>query len=93
MSETSKTREHLNTIGVVCRRTGLKSDRLRAWERRYDVVKPIRSGGNQRLYSEDDVEKLLDGIPGKGAPPFAAASRGVYRLGNGAADHRHCQLL
>jgi DNA-binding transcriptional MerR regulator/methylmalonyl-CoA mutase cobalamin-binding subunit len=52
------TREHLNSIGVVCRRTGLKSDRLRAWERRYDVVEPVRSDGNQRLYSEDDVERL-----------------------------------
>lgn len=51
--------DHLNSIGVVCRRTGLKSDRLRAWERRYDVVHPVRSEGNQRLYSEDDVEKLL----------------------------------
>lgn len=50
---------HLNSIGVVCRRTGLKSDRVRAWERRYDVVQPVRSEGNQRLYSEDDVEKLL----------------------------------
>ena len=49
----------LNSIGMVCRRTGLKSDRLRAWERRYNVVEPIRSGGNQRLYSEEDIEKLL----------------------------------
>ena len=59
MSEATKARDHLNSIGVVCRRTGLKSDRLRAWERRYEVVKPIRSEGNQRLYSEEDVEKLL----------------------------------
>ena len=54
----SDSTEHLNSVGVVCRRTGLKSDRLRAWERRYGVVEPLRSDGNQRLYSEDDVEKL-----------------------------------
>ena len=48
----------LNSIGMVCRRTGLKSDRLRAWERRYNVVEPIRSGGNQRLYSEEDIARL-----------------------------------
>lgn len=46
------------SIGVVCRRTGLKSDRLRAWERRYGVVEPERSEGNQRLYTDEDVERL-----------------------------------
>jgi len=48
----------LYSIGVVCRRTGLKSDRLRAWERRYGVVDPDRSEGNQRLYTDEDVEHL-----------------------------------
>ena len=50
--------EPRHSVGVVCRRTGLKPDRLRAWERRYDVVQPSRSGGNQRLYSDADVERL-----------------------------------
>ena len=50
--------EPLHSIGMVCRRTGLKSDRLRAWERRYNVVDPVRSEGNQRLYREQDIEKL-----------------------------------
>jgi methanogenic corrinoid protein MtbC1 len=31
---------------------------LRAWERRYRVVSPIRSQGGQRLYSDLDVERL-----------------------------------
>jgi methanogenic corrinoid protein MtbC1 len=31
---------------------------LRAWERRYQVVQPDRSGGAQRLYSNDDVERI-----------------------------------
>jgi len=59
MNEDHRAAQHLNSIGVVCRRTGLKSDRVRAWERRYNVVTPVRSEGNQRLYSEEDVEKLL----------------------------------
>lgn len=46
------------SIGVVCRRTGLKSDRLRAWERRYSVVDPGRSEGNQRLYTDEDIRRL-----------------------------------
>jgi methanogenic corrinoid protein MtbC1 len=31
---------------------------LRAWERRYSVVTPVRSEGRQRLYSDTDVERL-----------------------------------
>ncbi|HEX9164270.1 MAG TPA: MerR family transcriptional regulator [Gemmatimonadales bacterium] len=43
---------------VVIQRTGLSADVLRAWERRYGVVAPDRSEGGQRLYSDDDVERL-----------------------------------
>ena len=46
-------------IGVVFRRTGLKPDVLRAWERRYGAVRPGRSSGNHRVYSDADIEKLL----------------------------------
>lgn len=49
----------LHTVGIVCRRTGLKSDRLRAWERRHGVVEPVRSEGNQRLYRQADIDRLL----------------------------------
>jgi len=45
-------------IGVVCRRTGLKPDLLRAWEKRFGAVRPVRSSGNLRLYSDADIEKL-----------------------------------
>jgi methanogenic corrinoid protein MtbC1 len=31
---------------------------LRAWERRYRVVTPVRTEGGQRLYSDVDVERL-----------------------------------
>ncbi len=46
-------------IGVVIRRTGLKPDVLRAWEKRYSAVSPARSSGNRRVYSDADIEKLL----------------------------------
>lgn len=45
-------------MGVVSQRTGLSSDVIRAWERRYGVVSPGRSRGGHRLYSDSDVEKL-----------------------------------
>ena len=45
-------------VRVVTQRTGLSADVLRAWEKRYGVVAPDRSGGGQRLYSDEDVERL-----------------------------------
>ena len=46
-------------LRAVVRRTGLSADVLRAWERRYGAVRPTRSAGGQRLYSADDVERLV----------------------------------
>jgi len=45
-------------IGVVSRRTGLKRELIRAWERRYAAVEPERTDSNRRLYSDHDVERL-----------------------------------
>ena len=46
-------------IQVAARRSGLTPDVIRAWERRYKVVEPGRSGTNRRLYSDADVERLF----------------------------------
>ncbi len=46
-------------IGVVARRTGLKPDLIRAWERRYGAVEPGRSETRRRFYSDADIERLL----------------------------------
>jgi DNA-binding transcriptional MerR regulator/methylmalonyl-CoA mutase cobalamin-binding subunit len=32
---------------------------IRAWEKRYDVVRPVRSTNGRRLYSDADVNRLL----------------------------------
>jgi methanogenic corrinoid protein MtbC1 len=45
-------------IQVVVRRTGLTADVLRAWERRYSAVEPVRSSSGRRLYSDEDIERL-----------------------------------
>lgn len=47
-----------HSVRVVAQRTGLTPATLRAWERRYQVVEPVRSDGGQRLYSDADVERL-----------------------------------
>src|SRR3954454_5378529 len=46
-------------IGVVARRTGLKPDLIRAWERRYGAVAPGRTETRRRFYSDEDVGRLL----------------------------------
>jgi len=45
-------------IQVVARRTGLTLDVIRMWERRYGAVRPLRSGTNRRLYTDEEVERL-----------------------------------
>lgn len=45
-------------IGVVSDKTGLSASVIRAWERRYQAVHPVRTGSNRRLYSADDMYRL-----------------------------------
>lgn len=40
------------------RLTGLSADVVRVWERRYGAVRPLRSQGGSRLYSEADIWRL-----------------------------------
>jgi DNA-binding transcriptional MerR regulator len=46
-------------IGELARRTSLSPEVLRAWERRYGLLRPERTQGGYRLYSEDDAERVL----------------------------------
>lgn len=46
-------------IGAMSRITGLKPELLRAWERRFDLFRPERTEGRQRLYTEDDLHLAL----------------------------------
>ena len=45
-------------IGRVTKLTGLSVDVVRVWERRYGAVRPARSGGGTRLYSDADILRL-----------------------------------
>jgi DNA-binding transcriptional MerR regulator len=45
-------------IGTVTKRTGLSADVVRVWERRYGAVRPARSDGGTRLYSDADILRL-----------------------------------
>ncbi len=45
-------------IAALSRRTGVAPDTLRKWEQRYGVLKPCRTDGGQRRYSELDVARV-----------------------------------
>lgn len=49
---------NLFNIGVVERETGIGKDTLRVWERRYGFPVPVRDQKEERLYPEEQVERL-----------------------------------
>jgi DNA-binding transcriptional MerR regulator len=53
MSDVSQLR-----IGELARRTGVATDLLRAWERRYGLLAPTRTESGYRLYSSADVRRV-----------------------------------
>jgi len=68
----AETPEHegLYPIRHVCAETGINDVTLRAWERRYGLVRPQRTAHGHRLYSASDIarirriqELLAQGIP------------------------------
>jgi MerR family transcriptional regulator, light-induced transcriptional regulator len=70
-------------LRAVMRRTGLSADVLRAWERRYGAVHPQRSEGGQRLYSDEDVERL---VLLQRATEAGHSISEIARLGRGALE-------
>ncbi len=47
-------------IRDISRMTGVNTVTLRAWERRYGLLKPQRTGKGHRLYSRSDIEKVKE---------------------------------
>jgi methanogenic corrinoid protein MtbC1 len=45
-------------IAALTKRTGVPQDTIRKWEQRYGVLKPERTAGGQRRYSELDVARI-----------------------------------
>lgn len=45
-------------IGELSQRTGISPELLRAWEKRYGLLKPSRSPGGFRLYSDADEARI-----------------------------------
>ena len=45
-------------IAALSHRTGVPPDTIRKWEQRYGVLRPARTAGGQRRYSEHDVARV-----------------------------------
>lgn len=46
-------------VKTICRLTGINRSTLLAWERRYQAVTPSRTENGYRIYSEADLQRLL----------------------------------
>lgn len=75
------------SIGEFARLCGINAATLRAWQRRYGLLKPQRTDGGHRLYSDDDIRQALSildwvrkGVPISQVKPLL--SRPVIRLGD-----------
>lgn len=40
--------------------TGIKTDTIRIWERRYDILRPHRTPANRRWYTDEDLVRLIN---------------------------------
>ncbi|MFM9326766.1 MerR family transcriptional regulator [Paenibacillus mesotrionivorans] len=58
MSDDIRRNMALFPIGIVMKLTDLTARQIRYYEQ-HELVMPARTGGNQRLYSFNDVERLL----------------------------------
>ena len=84
-------------IGEFARRVGVNPELLRAWERRYGLLQPIRTEGGFRLYTGEDAERveqmkraLAEGLSAAEAARRALASG---RPNEAALEHARGRLL
>lgn len=52
----------LYPIRTVCSATGVNPVTLRAWERRYGLIKPVRTEKGHRLYTQADIDRINETI-------------------------------
>ena len=71
-------------IGELARRTGTSTDLLRAWERRYGLLRPQRTSGGFRLYTDEDAARVRRMRAGLERGLAAAEAAGVALLPTGA---------
>jgi DNA-binding transcriptional MerR regulator len=72
-------------IGELSRRAGVSPELLRAWERRYGLLRPTRSDGGFRLYSAQDERRvaLMRNHLDRGLSAAQAARLAIDEAGEG----------
>jgi methanogenic corrinoid protein MtbC1 len=83
--------EGLLRIGELSRRTGVKPDLLRAWERRYALLEPERSAGGFRLYAPSAVDRIT-AMQEQLARGFSAAEAARLALLEGSEPTRSASI-
>lgn len=84
-------------IGALSEQTGVSADVLRSWERRYGLLRPARTEGGFRLYSEADVDRIraMTGLLATGLSASDAARQVLATLNDvsaGATNSRSTPL-
>ena len=89
ISEMTKTMQQTMTekfpIRTVSEITGVNAVTLRAWERRYGLIKPLRTPKGHRLYSRSDI-RLVEEILGQLAEGMSISQVAKNILENTPAD-------
>ena len=62
--------QNLFPIRTVANLTGVNSITLRAWEKRYGLIKPVRTAKGHRLYTQENIDMINEVVDllGKGIP-------------------------
>jgi MerR family transcriptional regulator, light-induced transcriptional regulator len=50
--------DELYPIRVVCSLTGVNPVTLRAWERRYGLIEPVRTASGHRMYTQEHIDRV-----------------------------------
>jgi DNA-binding transcriptional MerR regulator len=87
--------EKLYTIGTVSKLTGVGAITLRAWERRYRLIQPVRKDSGHRLYTRTHIDQInrITALTQKGMrisqirPEMLASEAAAALDGEADADH------
>ena len=87
--------EKLYTIGTVSKLTGVGAITLRAWERRYGLIQPVRKDSGHRLYTRNHIDQInrITALTDKGMrisqirPEMLASEAAAAVEGGPDADH------
>ena len=73
-----------HNMKAVIKETGLTPATLRAWERRYGLIRPHRTAKGHRLYTQGDIDMIQEVVE------LLGTGEGWLRVGGRVAGRRRC---